>query len=87
VALGSRTVTRDECADLLALACRTERRTAPDPEATTTVWLEIFGDLAYEDGRRLALEHYRSSANPLMPAHILTRRYREKIMSDVQLGF
>jgi hypothetical protein len=93
VALGSRTVTRDECADLLALACRAERRIAPDPKATTIVWLEIFGDLSYEDGRRLALEHYRSSTDPLMPAHLLNRRYREKIMerafgtADPNAGF
>lgn len=53
---------------LLAFCQQVDKRIVDD--ATVLAWYDLLGDLPYTDCRLAAVEHYRTSAEYLMPVHI-----------------
>lgn len=58
-----------ECAALLTLAARIDKRTVGEQDVEA--WVEILDDVDFSDARLVLRGHYRSSTEWLMPAHVV----------------
>lgn len=64
-------MTRDDAGLLLRYIASRDGRKVDD--AIAAAWFDDLGDIGYEDARAAVGEHYRTSEDKIMPAHI---RYR-----------
>lgn len=67
-----------QMADLLNLISSTDGRNLT--QQMPVAWMEIIGDLDFEDSKAAVVEHFQSSTEWLMPAHVRAgvKRIREK---------
>ena len=76
-----------QMADLLNLISSTDGRNLT--QQMPVAWMEIIGDLDFEDSKAAVVDHFQSSTEWLMPAHVRAgvKRIRDKRLTAVGVDY